>query len=61
MFKCPKCGNTDRFKLYVVAETVYDQTHNSIEELFFVDWLYDDCVHCEECGYDGDFYEMKIS
>jgi uncharacterized Zn finger protein len=61
MFKCPECGSTDRFKLDVIADAVYDQTYDSIEELWFADWSYDGCVHCEECGYDGDFDEFQVN
>ena len=61
MFKCPECGNIDRFKLEVIADAVYDQTYDSIEELFFADWLDNGYVHCEECGYDGQFGEFQAS
>lgn len=61
MFKCPECGNTDRFKLKVIADAVYDQTYDSIAELFVTDWTFIDYVHCEECGYNGEFDEFQVS
>lgn len=59
MFKCPECGNTDKFNLNVIAKVTYDQPSDFIEELNIEEWVEDGFCQCDQCDYKDNFVEFK--